>query len=224
MSGDQAMRNVHMAASVLLGYPDEGLVEALPVLSRTVAGLPAGGGPGEAAARLTAFLDHVAATPLPELAAHYVAIFDLKRRCCPYLTYYTYGDTRKRGMALLRFKHAYREAGFEVADELPDHLAVVCELSGRGATQAAGRLLREHRAGLETLLHALRTEASPYAEVVAAVLATLPEPTARERAAALRLAAEGPPAEEVGLEPFGLDASLESAGLNAAGMARGGTR
>lgn len=48
----------------------------------------------------------MAVTPLPELAAHYGATFDLKRRCCPYLTYYTYGDTRKRGMALLRFKHA----------------------------------------------------------------------------------------------------------------------
>ncbi|MEU9884798.1 nitrate reductase molybdenum cofactor assembly chaperone [Sphaerisporangium sp. NPDC051011] len=194
-------RIVHLTASVLLSYPDERLIESLPLLAGTVAGLP----PGEAATRLAAFFEHLTATPLPELAAHYVATFDLKRRCCPYLTYYTYGDTRKRGMALLRFKHAYRTAGFEIAeDELPDHLAVVCELSGRGATSQAVRLLREHRAGVETLLHALEAENSPYAHVVAAVLATLPEPTLRERAAAVRLAAEGPPVEEVGLEPFGM--------------------
>ncbi|MFF4128749.1 nitrate reductase molybdenum cofactor assembly chaperone [Microbispora rosea] len=195
-------RAVHLTASVLLSYPDERLIEALPLLNSTVAQL----GPGEPARRLAAFLDHVAATPLPELAEHYVATFDLKRRCCPYLTYYTYGDTRRRGMALLRFKHAYQAAGFEIADELPDHLGVVCELSGRGATEQAVRLLREHRAGVETLLRALGEEHSPYADVVAAVLATLPPPTERERRAALRMAEEGPPAEEVGLEPYGHEA------------------
>ncbi|MEV0590740.1 nitrate reductase molybdenum cofactor assembly chaperone [Nonomuraea cavernae] len=192
-------RAVHLTASVLLGYPDERLAGAVPLLAEAVAGLP----PGEPARRLTAFLDHLAVTPVAELAEHYVATFDLKRRCCLYLSYYAYGDTRKRGMALLRFKHAFREAGFELADgELPDHLAAVCELSGRGATEQATRLLREHRAGLETLLAALRDERSPYQDVVAAVLATLPPPTARERAAVARLAAEGPPVEEVGLEPF----------------------
>ncbi|NUW44233.1 nitrate reductase molybdenum cofactor assembly chaperone [Nonomuraea rhodomycinica] len=188
-----------MTASVLLGYPDERLVEALPLLTMTVDRLPA----GEAASRLRAFLTHLATTPLPRLAEDYVATFDLKRRCCPYLTYYTYGDTRKRGMALLRFKHAFREAGFEPAGgELPDHLAVVCELSARGGVTQAGRLLREHRAGVETLHRALREERSPYADVVAAVLATLPPPNARERAAALRLVQEGPPEEQVGLEPY----------------------
>lgn len=192
-------RAVHMTASVLLGYPDERLAEAMPLLTRTVESLP----PGEAASRLRAFLAHVDATPLPQLAEHYVATFDLKRRCCPYLTYYTYGDTRKRGMALLRFKHAFRAAGFEPVDgELPDHLAVVCELSARGGVEQAVRLLREHRAGVETLHRALEAENSPYADVVAAVLATLPPATDRERAAALKLAQEGPPMEQVGLEPY----------------------
>lgn len=192
-------RAVHLTASVLLSYPDERLADALPLLRQTVGAMP----DGEPARRLRAFLDHAAATPAQELAEHYVATFDMKRRCCPYLTYYTYGDTRKRGMALLRFKHAFREAGFEPAEgELPDHLAVVCELSARGATEQARRLLREHRPGLDLLLRALESERSPYAHVVAAVVATLPPPTVRERARAARLAAEGPPAEEVGLPPY----------------------
>jgi len=192
-------RAVHLTASVLLSYPDERLAEALPLLAMTVEAMP----DSEPAAHLKAFLEHASAASPDELAEHYVATFDLKRRCCPYLTYYTYGDTRKRGMALLRFKHAFREAGFEPADgELPDHLAVVCELSARGATDQARRLLSEHRAGLGLLLKALETEHSPYAHVVAAVVATLPPATARERAAAERLAAEGPPAEEVGLPPY----------------------
>jgi nitrate reductase delta subunit len=211
-------RVVHQVASVLLGYPDQALYDARPVLAAAVAGLPA----GRAARRLAAFLGHLDRTPLTDAAAAYVEVFDMKRRCCPYLTYYTYGDTRKRGMALLRFKHAYRQAGFEPAgDELPDHLAVVCELSGRGATREAGRLLREHRPGVELLLRALEDEGSPYADVVAAVLATLPALAPRDRDALIRLATEGPPpAEEVGLEPY--DVAAMSAARSA--VTRGGAR
>ncbi|MFF0306247.1 nitrate reductase molybdenum cofactor assembly chaperone [Streptosporangium sp. NPDC004379] len=198
---DAGLRTAHMVASVLLGYPDERLYEARPLLARSVGTLP----PGEVRARLAAFLRHLDATPRPELEAHYVATFDLKRRCCPYLTYYAHGDTRKRGAALLRFKHAVREAGFDLSGgELPDHLAVVCELSARGAVGPAVRLLRENRAGLAVLARALLEERSPYADVVAAVQATLPPARPWEREAALRLAAEGPPAEEVGLEPYSI--------------------
>ncbi|MEV5330298.1 nitrate reductase molybdenum cofactor assembly chaperone [Nonomuraea sp. NPDC052634] len=194
-------RTVHMVASVLLGYPDERLRDGLGVLREAVSWLPS----GEARDRLSAFLAYVAGTDLRALAAHYVATFDLKRRCCPYLTYYAYGDTRRRGPALLRFQHAVKAAGFELdGGELPDHLAVVCELWARGAEREARRLLLEHRAGVEVLHAALREEGSPYADVVAAVLATLPPAGARERQAALRLAAEGPPAEAVGLEPYAI--------------------
>ncbi|MGV9306569.1 nitrate reductase molybdenum cofactor assembly chaperone [Nonomuraea sp. NPDC003727] len=189
------VRTVHLVASVLLGYPDARLFEAVPLLRKAVATVPS--------TPLTGFLDHLATVRPQELAEHYVAVFDFKRRCCPYLTSYAYGDTRKRGMALLRFKQAFREAGFEPADgELPDHLAVVCELSARGGTEQAVRLLREHRAGLEVLAQGLAAEGSPYARVVDAVIATLPPPTARDLRAARGLAADGPPAEAVGLEPY----------------------
>ncbi len=199
---DTDRRVAHRVAAMLLGYPDDELLAQLPLLRRAVAGLP-----GHVAAPLTRMLDHLAATPPGELAAHYVATFDLKRRCCLYLTYYTYGDTRKRGMALLRFRHAYRQGGMQPVDEeLPDHLAVVLEFSALAEdprqARAAGRLLAEHRAGIELLARALAEDGSPYADVLAAVRATLPEAGPRDLAAALRLAREGPPAEEVGLEPF----------------------
>ncbi|MEV7004984.1 nitrate reductase molybdenum cofactor assembly chaperone [Streptosporangium sp. NPDC051022] len=197
--GDDQLRTAHLVASVLLGYPDDRLHGALPLLAETVAALPT----GEVRAGLAAFLDHAAATPPSDLAAHYVATFDLKRRCCLYLTYYAHGDTRARGAALLRFKQAFRTAGFELIDgELPDHLAVVCELSARGAVREAGYLLQDNRAGLEVLRRALEEERSPYADVVAAVTATLPPAGSRHHRAALRLVAQGPPAEEVGLEPY----------------------
>ena len=92
------------AASLLLGYPDERLLRPLPLLRAAVATLPGRG----RARRCGRFLDHAGAHPAGRAGtADYVETFDLRRRCCLYLTYYSYGDTRKRGMALLRFKHAY---------------------------------------------------------------------------------------------------------------------
>ena len=41
-------------------------------------------------------------TPPGRLAERYVETFDLRRRTSLYLTYYLHGDTRKRGVALLR--------------------------------------------------------------------------------------------------------------------------
>ncbi|TDE21366.1 nitrate reductase molybdenum cofactor assembly chaperone [Actinomadura sp. 6K520] len=186
-------------ASLLLGYPDEELLERRPLLRRAVAGLPAAAG-----TPLGGFLDHLDATPLRELEADYVETFDHRKRCCLYLTYYAYGDTRKRGMALLRFKQAYEAAGLVLDDgELPDHLAVVLEFAATGDLAEGRRLLLEHRAGLELLRLALTESRSPWCPVLEAVSATLPPLSGRNEEAVARLIAEGPPEEEVGLAPYG---------------------
>ncbi|MEV7689422.1 nitrate reductase molybdenum cofactor assembly chaperone [Streptomyces bungoensis] len=183
--------------SLLLAYPDEGLPERLSLARRAAPALPE-----RVRDPLLAFTGHAERTPAGELAAAYVATFDHRRRCCPYLTYYAHGDTRRRGLALLRLKQAYAAAGLRLADdELPDHLAVVLEFAG--ADPPAGhRLLTEHRAGLELLRLALRAEDSPWAWVLQSVSATLPPLHGDEQAAVARLAAEGPPEEQVGLDPY----------------------
>lgn len=184
--------------SLMMNYPDERLLDHRPLLRMATRTLPHPLG-----APLNAFLDHIDATPLTELAAHYVAIFDHRKQFSPYLTYFAYGDTRKRGMALLRFKHAYRSAGLELDDsELPDHLAVVLEFAATGDPAMGHRLLLEHRAGLELIRLGLREASSPWAHVLESVSATLPPLGKREHEAVARLAAEGPPEEEVGLAPF----------------------
>jgi len=184
--------------SLLISYPDQQLVERIPLLRTANATLPV-----SLAAPLTTFLDHTAATPLIELAAEYVATFDHRKRFSPYLTYFAYGDTRKRGMALLRFKHAYRTAGLVLDDsELPDHLAVVLEFGATGDLAMGRRLLVEHRAGLELMRRGLHETGSPWAAVLDSVSATLPSLGRREHDAVARLAAEGPPEEEVGLDPY----------------------
>jgi len=152
---------------------------------------------------LMAFVHHLEVTALPELAADFVATFDHRRRCCLYLTYFEHGDTRNRGVALLRFKTAYRESGMVLSDdELPDHLGVVLEFGATADVSAARVLLLEHRAGLELLRLALEDAHSPWAHVLQAVSATLPPLAGDDREAVMKLAAQGPPAEEVGLAPF----------------------
>ncbi|WP_280351400.1 nitrate reductase molybdenum cofactor assembly chaperone [Nocardia abscessus] len=170
---------------------------------------PAAGLPDEVRAHLSDCLDYLRTTPPLELAADYVATFDMRRRASLHLTFYAYGDTRKRGMALLRFKHAYRHAGVELGDEeLPDHLPVLLEFAATVDPIGGERLLGEHVPVLELLRLSLADNGSPYAGVLAAVGATLPPPTTADRRRIAELAAQGPPEEEVGLEPFAMDPSL----------------
>ena len=187
------------AASLLLSYPDEALLARIPLIRAAAEAVPP-----DAARPLRRLCDHLARTPLTRLQQDYVETFDLRRRCSPYLTYFSHGDTRKRGMALLRFSHAYRSAGADFAgDELPDHIAVVCEFAATTDLELGLRLLAENRAAVELLHRALADVGSPYGAVLEAIRAVLPDPAPRDIAKALELARTGPPEEEVGLEPFG---------------------
>lgn len=188
---------VYRLAAALLAYPTQQLRDLLPEIRDAAAALPPNlGGP------LVGVVDHLANGSLTAVAARYVATFDLKRRHSLYLTYFAYGDTRKRGVALVEFKTACRTAGFEVVSgELPDHLCVVLELAA-AAPEIGVDLLLRHRAGLEVLRLALLDDRSPWAGALVAVSATLPTLTGDDHDAVARLAAEGPPEEEVGLDPF----------------------
>jgi nitrate reductase molybdenum cofactor assembly chaperone NarJ/NarW len=194
----RAQAVTRQVAGIALQYPDAALLERLPLLRAATATLPEPVG-----GLLGGLVEHLEAAAPAELAAEYVATFDLQRRCALHLTYYTCGDTRRRGLALLRVTQTYRRYGFVVdAAELPDHLSVVLEFAATVDADAGTRLLLEHRAGLELLGLALTDAGSPYAAAPAAVSATLPPLSGPVREAVARLAAEGPPGEEVGLDPF----------------------
>lgn len=187
------------AASLLLGYPDDELVAKAPALLAAADRLPTAG--SEPLRRLTG---HLQKTPLQVVQVDYTDTFDLRRRCCLYLTYFSHGDTRQRGMALLRFSHAYRSAGAEfLGGELPDHLAVVCEFAATTDLTLGLRLLNENRAAVELVRTALAENASPWTDALDLVRSVLPAAAPRDLEKALALARSGPPEEEVGLEPFG---------------------
>jgi nitrate reductase delta subunit len=201
------------SASLLLDYPDEGLLARLDLLRDASHQLPAAVGDP-----LREVVVRLGSTPLADLQADYVATFDSRRRCNLFLTYFAHGDTRKRGVALLRFKQAYLASGYDLKQaggELPDHLCVVLEYAACVDPEQGRRLLLDHRAGLELLRMSLADMGSPWAGVLASVSATLPALRGDERDAVRRLAAEGPPEEEVGLTPYGtpqFDAALTDRG------------
>jgi nitrate reductase delta subunit len=180
--------------SVLLGYPDT-WTDDLSLLRRAASTLDTAVG-----RPLLGFLDDASRVGASALAADYVATFDQRKKCCLYLTYYAHGDTRKRGMALLALKQRYAAAGLSLRDdELPDHLAVALEYAAT-VDPADGRdLLIAHRAGLELLRLALGEAKSPWAGVLTSVCATLPPLRGDESTAVARLAAQGPPEEQVGV-------------------------
>jgi nitrate reductase delta subunit len=187
-----------LACSWLLAYPDSALLDRLDGLAAAVAELPA-----PVRTPLEEFLAHLDGTPLGDVQRHFVEVFDMKRRACPFLTYWTHGDTRNRGVAILRFKQAYADAGFSIgAQELPDHLAVVLEFAAVGDRVTGDALLAEHAAAIGLLREALHDLGSAYAHVLDAVVATLPEVTPEVAARMAQMAAAGPPVEDVGLEPF----------------------
>lgn len=201
---------VFKVASALLGYPDAASLDVRPQLAAAVDHLP--GGP--ARDELCRFLGWLDDTDPTVAAAHYVEVFDLRRRCCLYLTYYTHGDTRKRGMALLALKDRYRRAGLILDTvEVPDYLPIMLEFAA--ITADGDATLAEHRHGLELLHVALGDVNSPYVSIIAAVTAVLPRPTRADLEAVRQLIKDGPPHEDVGLEPFAPPEFLTGADLPA---------
>jgi nitrate reductase delta subunit len=160
---------------------------------------------GEPAALLARTVAALEALDPLQAQADYVSTFDQQRRCTLYLTYWTAGETRNRGTAMLAFARMYRQSGVQPPpDEAPDFLPVVLEFAATVDPEAGRALLAEHRVPIAVLHGALVDARSPYADAVAAVLLTLPASTDQDVQRVHRLARTGPPTESVGLQPFTL--------------------
>ena len=186
--------------SLLLLYPDDELLGARDDLIAAARELPR----SPVAEALGRFCDWWTGRDPLALQQHYVETFDLHKRCGLYVTFYGEGDRRDRGPALLRLKRLYRAAGLplEGAGELPDYLPVMLEFAAHAPDGRGEIVLREHRAAIELVRHGLHERGTPYAHVLDAICMTLGEPSATDRARAVKLATAGPPRELVGLEPF----------------------
>lgn len=191
--------NTYKLCSLLLQYPGEELRGGRDEIVEAIGELPR----SPAVAALERFCAWWTQTDPLEVEQHYVETLDLNKRSGLYLTFYGEGDKRERGSALLRLKRMYRSAGLPLeGTELPDYLPVMLEFAAAAPPGHGEVVLREHHAALELVRLSLRERESPYAHLIDAVCLTLGAPSATDRARVITLAANGPPQELVGLEPF----------------------
>jgi nitrate reductase molybdenum cofactor assembly chaperone NarJ/NarW len=193
-----AAARTYKLCSLLLCYPDAELLDARAALLTAAEDLA-----GDAARPLQEFCRWWEDEDPISLQQHYVETFDLHKRSGLYLTFYGEGDRRARGVVLLRLKRMYRAAGLPLeGTELPDYLPVMLEFAATAPSGQGHIVLREHRAALELVRESLRARGTPYWQVLDAACITVGEISAADRARAFKLAADGPPHELVGLEPF----------------------
>ena len=192
-------RSVFSFSSILLSYPSPWQKELEPDLKKSLSAF----NPGSVKDNLETFFHYWLETSEYELEQNYVDHFDLAKKSSLYLTWYSYGDKRDRGQALVALKQQYRQAGFELEEELPDFLPAILELAAHSCEEAGIALLEEHRTGIELLRLSLINQSCPHAALLEAIclcLKPLGESTSKRIS---YLIAQGPPNEAVGLEPFG---------------------
>ncbi|WHT16498.1 nitrate reductase molybdenum cofactor assembly chaperone [Crossiella sp. CA-258035] len=184
-------RLLQRIAALCLHFPDAELFAQLPLARAAAAELPAA--PRETVLALVDGLERLGPVAA---GARYVELFDTKPGRCLHLTWYTDGDTRRRGGSLARLKQEFREQGFELTEgELPDYLPVLLEFAA--LTGTPGRdLLVEFRPAIDRLHQALSTVDVEYTGLVGALLSTVPLPRK-----GVRTVSATPPVEQVGMEP-----------------------
>ena len=187
--------------ALLLDYPDEQLLDGREEVFGALAGLE----PSPRRDAIETFATWLYDTERFAIEQEYVASFDFSKRTTLHLSFYTYGDKRQRGMAMLALKERFATAGLPFSDgggNLPDYLPAVLEFAALAPAEDGDELLRQLRAGIEVIRAGLHTARSPYAVLLDAIVAGMPALSRKQRAALEKIAVDGPPTEQVGLEPF----------------------
>jgi nitrate reductase delta subunit len=163
------VRKTLRVAAALLSYPDAGLLGHLGEMRELL---------HEEAALSTArrqelesLLDNLQDTPLLQLEAAYVELFDGGRATSLHLFEHVHGDSRERGPAMIDLGQTYARAGLLLIDgELPDYLPALLEFTSTQPPRQARDFLAEVAhilAGIHAALHKRR---SGYACVLGALL------------------------------------------------------
>ena len=164
---------IYQVSAMLLGYPDEQMLEVLPEL--------------------------VAITAATEDESFIAAVDAML-----HLSYWTDGDTRRRGETLLRFKQMYRDSGMLTVlnGELPDYLPLVLEFCALVDRRKGRSALQAYRPSLELLRLAMKDGSLPHYGLLQSICATLPGVSPETQEEVQRMAGYGPPVETVGLNGY----------------------
>jgi nitrate reductase molybdenum cofactor assembly chaperone NarJ/NarW len=159
MADVEENRSLLRIVSLLLGYPNGGLLAGLPDIQEAIQAVPE-----ESAKRVCSdFITHLRGTPLHDLQEDYTATFDLNPSTCLNLTFHQWGDTAERPLALAGLKEIYRSCGYEVATkELPDYLPMILEFL-TVCPESIPLIQQSHGVHLLTLKQRLEERHSPYA-------------------------------------------------------------
>lgn len=150
------------ALSVLLQYPQDDWIQALPDIEKALEPIRV----PSVAAPLNRFLSWAKGLPSLQLQETYTAAFDLNPATCLDLTYHSQGDTEDRGRVLSRLRGIYGSAGWDATTaELPDHLPVVLEFLS-AAEEGKEEVLALCTQAARVLAETLCTAKSPYADPV----------------------------------------------------------
>ncbi len=189
--------------SVLLCYPEQELLDALPQLRQTLGELSCLAPQRQA---LTLFLDHLQSHSLRQLQEAYVATFDRSRRQALYLFEHVHGEARERGEAMSDLLEEYRRYGFELGDdELPDYLPALLEFFSHIPPEDAHKMLGDAVHVIAHIANQLHAGMSPYAALLDAAVAlssVLPQPLAVPPVRDMDEAMEMFGPDEAGMEPL----------------------
>jgi nitrate reductase delta subunit len=175
--------------AVLLSYPAEEMVAALPEIAQRLNAEPALRGATQDA--LAGLLAELKREDLLDLQERYVAQFDAGRSTSLHLFEHVHGDSRDRGQAMVDLNALYRRSGFVLSvNELPDYLPALLEYLATRPAQEVRELIEDCVHILRAVGERLAAGGSPYAAVFAALLdlhgaapLALPKGAARVRAA-----------------------------------------
>ena len=155
--------------AVLLSYPSEDMVAALPEIARRLGEEPALRGATQDA--LAGLLAELKREDLLDLQERYVAQFDSGRSTSLHLFEHVHGDSRDRGQAMVDLNALYRKSGFVLsANELPDYLPALLEYLATRPAEEVHELIEDCAHILRAVGERLVSGGSPYAAVFAALL------------------------------------------------------
>jgi len=146
--------------SCLLNYPDESMIELIPVFREVLGEIKNASVYDE----YDPILSYFEQTPLIQLQEQYTETFDLTSSNSMNLTYHRWGDTEKRGPALAHLEEMYLKAGFQrIGSELPDFLPLMLEFISERPDAARSEIMPLYGETIETLAGRLGRAGHPYA-------------------------------------------------------------
>jgi nitrate reductase delta subunit len=176
--------------SVLLCYPTEELISALPELPSVIEQESVLADEQQAA--LQALMADLGQSDLMALQERYVQMFDRGRALSLHLFEHIHGESRDRGQAMVDLSHFYEAHGYQIdARELPDYLPLFLEFLAQIPAIEALQQLQETLPILTLLGARLAERQSPYAAVFDA-LTYLGGNSEASEALRAAVAAEGP--------------------------------